>query len=96
MKEHDEVLRQAAIRDTKFVTWVDMVHPGSTNDIQKVWLPELIMLLRLLWDIYQWLKGKGWIKYIRVTWKVSRALRLKSEMEQEIALKKVKEEFQIK
>lgn len=96
-KEEQSVLREAAMRDEGFQNWVDLVSPGApvAGAVKEVWLPELFAILQLLWEIYQWLVAKGWIKSIIVSWKVSRALRRNGKAAQQFALQIIKSDYKI-
>lgn len=89
-----EILVAAAKADNGFRDWLDLVAPGvKSGEVHQVWLPELFMILKLLWEIYQFLQEQGCFKKMMVSRKVYKALRKPSPEDQELALKNLKGEY---
>lgn len=94
--ENHEVFLQVVQSDADFTAWVDSVSPRvsvapSVPAIQQVWIAELFLVLKILWEIYQILKAKGWFKAWFETRKVKRAMRNLRTADKEIALMKVRD-----
>lgn len=84
----DEQFIENAKFDPEFQSFVESVTPRET--VQKVWLSELIMILRLLWAIYQLLKEKGIISRWLYTRHVRSAMKLENKYDQERQLARVR------
>lgn len=78
--------------DPAFAKWVDGVSP-RVSGIQQVWVAELFFVLKLLWEIYQILKGRGFFSAWFQTRKVRIAMRGKTVAEKEEALSKVRNDL---
>lgn len=82
---------QTVQEDKEFSRWVDDVSPRSPSGVQQVWIAELFLVLKILWEIYQILKALGWFKGWWETRKVKRAMRGLTATEKENALLKVRD-----
>lgn len=81
---------QVMQQDEDFKKFVDNVSP-RVEGIQQVWIAELFMVLKLLWEIYQILKGLGFFKGWLETRKVKRAMKGKTTEQKEVALTSVRD-----
>lgn len=74
-------------QDPMFREFLDTVAPKEKDSgIQKVWLSELFLILKILWEIYNVLKGMGWFTKWWTTIKLKRAMAKKDEAEKQEAL----------
>ena len=86
---------QTVQSDVQFNSWVKEVSPEVVG-IQRVWLQELFLILKILWEIYQLLRKYGIIKFWWETRKVTRALAREDITARELALMEIRNRLQRK
>lgn len=80
---------QVLQQDAEFNKFVDNVSP-RVQGIQQVWIAELFMVLKLLWEVFQILKGLGFFKGWFETRKVKKAMRGQTTEQKELMLLEVR------
>lgn len=73
--------------DSEFHNFLVAVTPEG--EVQQVWLSEAIAILRLLWEIYQLLKGKGCFARRVAVARTRKAMAFVTETERTVALEGV-------
>jgi hypothetical protein len=81
MTTHEPVTMDQMNDDPEFRKFV-----RETTGTQPVFFAELVAILKLLWDIYQFLKEKGIITRWMVKRQVKAAMRFSTAREKEVAL----------
>lgn len=85
-------------QDPEFDAFIESVTPHE--EIQQVWMAEFFLILKILWELFQLMKGLGWFdKWLKVR-KVRRAMKLPMPKEGEagtnfrmLALQKIKDDL---
>lgn len=85
---------QVVQTDPEFVKFVEDVSP-RLDGVQQVWIAELFLVLKILWEIYQILKGLGFFKKWFETRKVKKAMRLEKVALKETALMHVRDSLTV-
>lgn len=76
----------AVKQDGEFQRFVDNVSPKNAHGQQPVFFAELMLILKILWEIYSIMKNLGFFAKWWETMKVKRAMRKMTLSQQEVAL----------
>lgn len=79
-----------AKKDDGFRAFVDEVNPRDSDGIQKVWISEAFLIIKILWELYNVLKELGWFSALFAKWRIKKAMKLPTEIQREAALNAVK------
>lgn len=81
---------EAAKADLAFQSFVDKVSPKNHMNQQPVFFAELVLILKILWEIYSILKTLGFFKAWWTTLKVKYAMKKLTVAQQEVALTNIR------
>lgn len=89
LMSHAEFTVMVDNTDLQFRAFVNSVSPKNPSGVQPVFLAELFLVLKILWEIYQWMKGKGWFSKWLLARKVRAAMTPVRVEDKEDALKTI-------
>ena len=85
---NDTDFRVAVKSDSGFNNFLDKVSPPARG-VQRVWINELILILRILWELYKLWRGAGFLSKFFLRWRVWGAMRIRSAVSREKRLREL-------